>query len=225
MSRSRLVRASTEAHELPETDTFFPDLVIGDRLEDVLDALDNGQIEAPFATWSTVSSSALVVVDNGTLAVAARLIPVDTGWSAHTFAARLSQFSDSRELTTDSPIDVGPLLNEAANLAKALSRVRKTIEQHLNAWRASTRGSRSRRSDLAYAALAARYAELVANGEHKPTQIIADELGLSPTTVSQRVREARREPLSLLTETKHGAAGGNLTSKARNILRQASEQG
>lgn len=83
-------------------------------------------------------------------------------------------------------------------------------------WRTSARGSQRKRSDVAYAALAARYAELVRAGDRSPAATLAVELGVSAITVSQRVREARER--KLLTHTPPGTAGGELTEKAISVL-------
>ncbi len=102
---------------------------------------------------------------------------------------------------------------------------RRYLDDALEAWRRSgppkSRPARLEMSDLEYASLAARYAELLAEGFAHPTAILADELGYQPGTVNQRVREARKR--GLLTAAPAGRAGGELTDKARGLL--ASEEG
>jgi hypothetical protein len=72
------------------------------------------------------------------------------------------------------------------------------------------------RDDVAYAALAARYVELVQAGDRAPAATLAHQLGMSSVTVSQRIREARQR--ALLTHTDPGTAGGQLTEKALSVL-------
>jgi predicted transcriptional regulator len=77
---------------------------------------------------------------------------------------------------------------------------------------------RMRRDDRFYAEMAAAYAEVVAAGNNRPVDTIAEALGRSRNTVKDVIREARAR--GLLSETTHGRAGGRLTAKAKRLLKQ-----
>jgi hypothetical protein len=76
------------------------------------------------------------------------------------------------------------------------------------------------RDDRYFARIAARYAELVAEGNKRPTPVLAGELGRPESYVTFAVRDARKR--GLLTPTTKGRAGGRLTPKARRLLAQHS---
>jgi hypothetical protein len=90
------------------------------------------------------------------------------------------------------------------------------VDQWLAPWKVPARGSRVKRDDVAYAALAAKYVELVGEGDRSPAATLGRTLGMSAVTISQRVREARER--GLLTNTATGTAGGELTEKALSVL-------
>lgn len=118
-------------------------------------------------------------------------------------------------------VPLGEIIKKARFDAAAVRRVvsdeaAARVEEWLASWRVGARGSRAKRPNLAYAALAARYVELVREGERAPAAILARQLGMSAVTVSQRVREARER--GLLTRTAAGTAGGELTPKALGLL-------
>ena len=93
------------------------------------------------------------------------------------------------------------------------------LHELLEPWRIDARSARVVRDDVAYAALAARYVQLVARGSHKPVDDLAEELDLSPVTVSLRLREARHR--DLLTAAETGRPGGELTDHAIAALARA----
>ena len=75
---------------------------------------------------------------------------------------------------------------------------------------------RARRDDTWYAQLAQLYVVLVDSGITRPIPIIADRLGLSPSTVTAAIRDARR--MRMLTKAPGRRAGGRLTERALQIL-------
>lgn len=77
-----------------------------------------------------------------------------------------------------------------------------------NAWKVKAR----KRGPAEYAALAARYVQEIDKGNTAPVETLANELGLSPVTVAQRIREARSK--KLLTDPAVGSTGGRLTPLA-----------
>jgi hypothetical protein len=81
---------------------------------------------------------------------------------------------------------------------------------------------RMRRDERFYAEMAAAYAEAVAAGNNRPIDTIADAIGRSRNTVKDVIREARAR--RLLTETTHGRAGGQLTAKAKKLLKQRDDE-
>jgi hypothetical protein len=91
-------------------------------------------------------------------------------------------------------------------------------------WRAWASGQLERRpgprsrGDLVYAVLAASYADKIQAGRRDAARLIAEELGRTPSHVRELVATARER--GLLTETKQGRAGGALTQKAIDLLRQ-----
>lgn len=72
------------------------------------------------------------------------------------------------------------------------------------------------RPELDYAILAAVYARRVEQGDRRPVAYIAEVVGQSTVTVTQRVREARA--MGLLTPVAPGKAGGRLTPQAEALL-------
>lgn len=79
-------------------------------------------------------------------------------------------------------------------------------------------------SDLRYAKVAARYAAAVARGSRRPAVEVAEEMThdggyYEPRHVKELTFEARRR--GFLTPTRRGRPGGQLTQKAREVLRAA----
>jgi hypothetical protein len=75
--------------------------------------------------------------------------------------------------------------------------------------------------DEEYAGLAARYVGKVQSGSARPIAELAKELHYSPARIRQALLTARRR--GLLTDTRRGRAGGELTGKALAILRSGGE--
>jgi hypothetical protein len=118
-------------------------------------------------------------------------------------------------------VPLGEIMKNARRDASAVRRVisdeaAARVDEWLAPWRTGARGSRTKRPNVAYAALAARYVELVRQGERAPAATLARQLGVSAVTISQRIREARE--LGLLTRTTAGTAGGELKPKALSLL-------
>jgi hypothetical protein len=90
-------------------------------------------------------------------------------------------------------------------ISQQMTSRRDFIEANFSEWRRK----QSRKSNFEYAALAAKYAEEVQAGNAKATATLADELGLSPAVVAQRIKDARHR--LLLTEGEQGRASGELT--------------
>lgn len=65
------------------------------------------------------------------------------------------------------------------------------------------------RGNVEYAALAAKYAEQIRDGNAKATATLAEQVGMSPSVMAQRIKEARRR--LLLTPGEQGRASGTLT--------------
>ncbi|KQP26211.1 hypothetical protein ASF38_11310 [Aeromicrobium sp. Leaf272] len=78
------------------------------------------------------------------------------------------------------------------------------------------RSGRLGRDDLALAAVALEYTRIVERGERAPSKRMAEALGGSAGTWTNRVAEARRR--GFLTDVPRGAAGGALTDQAREVL-------
>lgn len=73
-----------------------------------------------------------------------------------------------------------------------------------------------------YADIARRYVLLLASRSVSPIADLAAEVHVSESTARNHVREARR--LGLLGPTDQGKAGGRLTPKAIEILKEAGDQ-
>lgn len=80
------------------------------------------------------------------------------------------------------------------------------IQQRFDTWRDKT----AARTNVEYAALAAKYAEQIRLGNTRATATLAEHLGMSPSVMAQRIKEARRR--YLLTGGERGRASGELTS-------------
>lgn len=192
---------------------FHFDLAPSAWTSELLAAAEVGRAEVPWVSWHPDRVTLMVVVGDGRTLTAARLRPTDVGLGVLEASVCSQQSERSFDLGA-----VPAMLTEATDLAERFLRLMEMIELDVATWRTSARGAGSRRPDVAYAALAARYVQLVSGGERHPAKALGAELGLSPVTVSQRIRECRNAPLELLTEATHGAAGGMLTDKAKRIL-------
>lgn len=73
------------------------------------------------------------------------------------------------------------------------------------------------RDDLHFAELAAAYIRHLDQG-HKPIEALASEQFLSKTTIRNKISSARKR--GLLTATPQGVAGGRLTPKAIELLKE-----
>jgi hypothetical protein len=74
------------------------------------------------------------------------------------------------------------------------------------------------RPDLFFAKLASDYADLVAKDPRRPVAELARRRGFKPAKIRDMLREARER--GLLSFSRRGQAGGELTARAREILRQ-----
>lgn len=79
------------------------------------------------------------------------------------------------------------------------------IQQRFETWRDKT----ARRTNVEYAALAAKYAEQIRLGNSRATATLAELVDMSPSVMAQRIKEARRR--ALLTPGEQGRASGALT--------------
>ncbi|MHA7301449.1 hypothetical protein [Pseudarthrobacter sp. MDT1-22] len=79
------------------------------------------------------------------------------------------------------------------------------IQERFEAWRDKA----SPKSNVEYAALAAKYAEQIREGNTRATATLADLVNMSPSVMAQRIKEARRR--ALLTPGERGRASGALT--------------
>lgn len=79
------------------------------------------------------------------------------------------------------------------------------IQERFEAWRDKA----SPKTNVEYAALAAKYAEQIRVGNTRATATLAELLGMSPSVMAQRIKEARRR--ALLTPGEQGRASGALT--------------
>ncbi|SDL39927.1 hypothetical protein SAMN04487913_10953 [Arthrobacter sp. ok362] len=82
------------------------------------------------------------------------------------------------------------------------------IEQRFETWRDKT----APRTNVEYAALAAKYAEQIRLGNSRATATLAALVEMSPSVMAQRIKEARRR--FLLTPGEQGRASGALTPLA-----------
>lgn len=87
-----------------------------------------------------------------------------------------------------------------------LSRNADFIETKFESWR----DKGAPRTNVEYAALAAKYADEIRAGNSRATATLAERVGMSPAVMAQRIKEARRR--LLLTRGEQGRASGVLTS-------------
>lgn len=79
------------------------------------------------------------------------------------------------------------------------------LQQRFEAWRDKT----SPKTNVEYAALAAKYAEQIRSGNTRATATLAELVDMSPSVMAQRIKETRRR--ALLTPGEQGRASGALT--------------
>lgn len=79
------------------------------------------------------------------------------------------------------------------------------VQERFEAWRDKS----SEKTNVEYAALAAKYAEQIRLGNSKATATLAEMVNVSPAVMAQRIKEARRR--FLLTPGERGKASGTLT--------------
>ncbi|YCH06351.1 hypothetical protein ACTAQJ_14635 [Arthrobacter sp. alpha11c] len=79
------------------------------------------------------------------------------------------------------------------------------VEGRFEAWRDKTVA----KTNVEYAALAAKYAEQIRLGNSRATATLAELVDMSPAVMAQRIKEARRR--FLLTPGERGKASGSLT--------------
>lgn len=79
------------------------------------------------------------------------------------------------------------------------------IQKRFEAWRDKA----SPKTNVEYAALAAKYAEQIRAGNARATATLAELVNMSPSVMAQRIKEARRR--ALLTPGEQGRASGALT--------------
>lgn len=204
--------------EVATAATFQFDLAPTRWTSELLQAEATGHVEAPWVSGHPEADSVMAVVGDGQTLVAVRLSTVTDPPQVIELAIRPA--GQGADLNLQA---IPTLLSEAGGLAAKFLRLTGRIDAELAPWRSNTRGTGTRRSEVAYAALAARYVEMVNGGERHPAKRLAADLGMAPVTVSQRIRECRAAPLELLTESTHGAAGGMLTEKAKQLLARLAE--
>ena len=211
----------SDPSDLPEPLAFHFDLAPTAWASELLVMSEQGRIDTPWASWHTDRRTVLAAHynDESGLTVAAHLKRDGRAWSIIDAAVGLgggARIGSSHDLVG---LDAG--LEECRSLASRFATMVDSIDALLAPWRTNARGSVTRRSEVAYAALAARYVELVNSGERHPGKALGQQLDMSPVTVAQRIREARGVPLGLLSPAVHGTAGGVLTDKAKALLVEA----
>ncbi|WP_224094982.1 hypothetical protein [Arthrobacter sp. StoSoilB13] len=93
----------------------------------------------------------------------------------------------------------------AADQVKKVKRNAAFVQGRFEAWRDKT----ATKTNVEYAALAAKYAEQIRTGNSRPTATLAELVDMSPAVMAQRIKETRRR--SLLTPGEQGRASGSLT--------------
>lgn len=96
----------------------------------------------------------------------------------------------------------------AAEQLVELERNSAFVQERFEAWRDKA----SRKTNVEYAALAAKYAEQIREGNPRATATLAELVDMSPSVMAQRIKEARRR--ALLTPGTQGKASGALTPLA-----------
>lgn len=82
------------------------------------------------------------------------------------------------------------------------------------------RGRRGRR-DIEHALLARDYVKLIEQGDRSPNKTLAAEYRTTAKHIAKRIDQCRNK--GFLAGSQVGRAGGELTSKAKNVLRESSE--
>ncbi len=147
-------------------------------------------------------------------AIGVRVDFSETGWSVAEIVALPG------ETTQGLPDLDSPVLRSYLDKAVVRARGRRSaMMSHLESARANAKFIQSRfetwrdktapRRNVEYAALAAKYAEEIQAGNTKATATLAKQVGMSPSVMSQRIKEARRR--LLLTRGEQGRASGTLT--------------
>lgn len=86
------------------------------------------------------------------------------------------------------------------------------IQHRFEAWRDKT----SPKTNIEYAALAAKYAEQIRLGNTRATATLAGLVDMSPSVMAQRIKEARRR--ALLTRGEQGRHPGSSQSLGSSML-------
>jgi hypothetical protein len=158
----------------------------------------------------------------GTIITEVRLFPREAGWRSPgewsgqrrgTEAPAPEGGITARLLRVVSFTDVGrfALAVEGTKEQTTSSQIEKTEHAPIK------RGRKPKWSDRTVAEIAAQYADAVASGERSPiVKIATREIGAP--TIRDIIHRARRQ--GLLTVTFQGRGGGQLTPKAKNILRK-----
>ncbi|MFJ6123793.1 hypothetical protein ACIQKE_01735 [Streptomyces griseoviridis] len=120
-------------------------------------------------------------------------------------------------------LDIPGAVKEAEKAAPALEEgARKAIEQMEEAGRVAGALLSTEGVSVRYVALlAATYVQMTAMGTPRPADALARLIERRPETVKDHLKKARRDGL-LTTVT--GKAGGELTGKAREVLRGMREE-
>lgn len=113
-------------------------------------------------------------------------------------------------------LPLGELLaNARRGAGTRAARLTRPSDVDLQAFRSDRRGLEAR-TDRDFAELAFHYVMHVSEGDRHPAKTLADQLGTTPATMVNRIREARKR--GLLTPTTPGRSGGELTDRACELL-------
>lgn len=147
----------------------------------------------------------------------------------------IGEWSRSRAALADLPAGLTARLVQRIRFGELNELMRRELESHRSRERprasrfgfdleqATRRPGRKGRPDLDFARIAARYADKVRKGSSRPNVELAEELGLTPQQVRDRIHEARVR--DLLTDVRQGAVGGDLTTEAKQLLRNSRRPG
>ncbi len=119
-------------------------------------------------------------------------------------------------------VPLGAIQQHALEALAAASSASWLPEGSVAPFRDNPYPGRRGRDDLEYALLAAKYVAWVARSRTPMRDLAAAEY-MSVKTLKNKVTEARYR--ELLTRSGRGTAGGELTEKARRLLREAEEHG
>ena len=141
-------------------------------------------------------------------------------WQMSEFGSRYmgAGFVTSEDLRR---LPIGTLLGQARDLARASVRpptgfFHKPSDLSLSGFRGDGRG-KGKRTDRDFAELAQEYVFLVEDGDRSPAKTLSERIGNgSPAVWANRISEARQR--GLLSEVTPGKSGGELTSKAHDVL-------